>query len=223
MKQEDAKSREPFPRLIKEAAELGRPAPEAARLMVALSALDRYRQGAAHDREARASFRLAIEEIAGLLDQVDNTAAVGRMLALIGDLLGGFSTTAVSGRRQRKGKDVRYVRRDGRKGLELMEVRPGMTKPFRVKQRDYQAVLKALGDCGLKERASFKELHEAFVKHGGSNVKSGYPLRATLRFLQQTDPPLIDGIRDGYRANAGTKAKLKQDGERLFEQLPEAS
>ena len=92
---------------------------------------------------------------------------------------------------------TRYAVRKGARGERLVESREGSEKDFYVTKQDFDAVVDALIRTA-RPHVRFEALHDAFLKAGGSNIKSAYPLRVVLRFLRQLQPPLIAGQRGSY-------------------------
>jgi len=208
-----------FKILIAEAARVGTGMDDPSKLILKVTAL-REHIGQPDTPPARQAFREVVDLLSELLAVHHDPGAVGRLLGLVGDLLGGYSIhDMLKPRRNRK--DVKYTQRDGRNGPELIESRPGSTKPFIVNRQDYDAAIKALGDCAMGTRATYKELQAAFVRHGGADLPSAYQLRVILRFLQRCDPRVVDGIRNGYRAEARTLKALERAAKQVFEALPE--
>lgn len=150
---------------------------------------------------AQRAFADLIGYLAPLLRSTDDPKPFGDLLCLVGRVLGGKPVVSAESTGSRPGRnDLQYFRREGREGPELIESRPGSSKPFHVSSRDFNATLDALVDVGVGKHATFKEVQDAFVKHGGSDTASAYQLRTMLRFLKRaTDPALINGIRDGYK------------------------
>ena len=93
-------------------------------------------------------------------------------------------------------------------------------KNVRVPESDYQAVVAALADS-IEKPAKFGELFEQFVKHGGQNVPSKYPLRVVLRYFRTLDPPLVvkKGVR--YAPAANTRSEFRQEATRAWRNLPQ--
>jgi hypothetical protein len=84
---------------------------------------------------------------------------------------------------------VTYRVRKRRDGQEvLFEEREGGRKNFAVTRKDYDAAVAALAELDLP--VTFNDLYTRFVAHGGSDVKSRYPLRVVLRFWLSGSPPL---------------------------------
>lgn len=208
-----------FKILIAEAARVGTGMDDPSKLILKVTALREFLDQP-DTRSARQAYGEVVEMLAELLAVHHDPGAVGRLLGLVGDLLGGYSIhDMLKPRRNRK--DVKYTQRDGRHGPELIESRPGSSKPFIVGREDYDAGIKALGDCAIGTRATYKELQAAFVRHGGADLPSAYQLRVILRFLQRCDPRVVDGIRNGYRAEAKTRKSLERGAKQAFESLPE--
>lgn len=78
------------------------------------------------------------------------------------------------------------------------EMAAGPRKGFRVTRADYDAAIAAL--AGAKEPLKFGDLHKRFVKAGGQDVPSQYPLRTVLRFWRLQEPPLVEKERARYSA-----------------------
>jgi len=67
---------------------------------------------------------------------------------------------------------------------------------FYVSRSDYVAATRAMAE--VREPIGFQQLHDLYVKHGGRNLRSGFPLRVVLRFWRALDPPLIQRRRARY-------------------------
>lgn len=208
-----------FKTLVAEAARVGSGMDDPSLVILKVTSL-REHVDQPDSPEARRAFREVIEMLGALLVDANDPGAVGRLLGLVGDLLGGYSIhNMIKPRRNRK--DVKYTQRDGRHGPELIESRPGSSKPFIVGRADYDAAIKALGECAIGTRSTYSDLHTAFVRHGGAAIPSAYQLRVILRFLQRSNPQVVDGIRNGYRAVATSKKALERAAKQAFGALPE--
>jgi hypothetical protein len=121
--------------------------------------------------------------------------------------------------RQRSVKNAEYyLRRDG-DTTRLVESRPGAMKDFHVTEKDFNHAIAALADVAGEEPASFQQIHDAFVQRGGSDVKSGYPLRVLLRFLRWLEPPLVERKRGRYRITQGSGEAFRNRAEKAMRQL----
>ncbi|XAM01588.1 hypothetical protein OT109_09360 [Phycisphaeraceae bacterium D3-23] len=196
-----------FQDLVNEAAKVAAKQESPAALLIQVTDLKPHLDRP-QSRVARQCVAEIIRHLAGLLEKTEDPTAIGNLLALVGGVLSGQSvTTAPQPKRARA--DLQYFRREGKDGPELVEARPGSSKPFHIGVEDFDAALAALVEVGMGRHASFKQVHDAFVRHGGADTVSSYQLRTVLRFLKQAKPDLINGIRDGYKVLFDDAEKFK--------------
>jgi hypothetical protein len=88
-----------------------------------------------------------------------------------------------SARKTRGDKVVEYCIEPGMRGLSLVEVRVGSSKPFRCPEDVYRATVAILAreTSGI----SFEDLHEAAMTRLGRSDEPIYLFRVVLRFLKQ--------------------------------------
>lgn len=170
---------------------------------------------------AQRAFADLVGYLAPLLRSTEDPKPFGDLLCMVGRVLSGKPVVlAASAGAKSDRNDLQYFRREGREGAELIEARPGSSKPFHVSTKDFSATLDAMLDVGVGRHATFKEVQDAFVRHGGSDTASAYQLRTMLRFLKRaSDPALINGIRDGYKVLIDDESEFKAAAHRAMDAL----
>jgi len=114
-----------------------------------------------------------------------------------------------------------FVRRAKAAGEELVERRPSSAgakrRDFHVSRYDYDAAMYTLGLAAKPMK--FDDLYRRFVGLGGRDVRSGYPLRAALRFWRSIDPPLVKRSQAKYSVTV-TEQSFRERATKAWEALP---
>lgn len=124
---------------------------------------------------------------------------------------------------RRAGWGIRYERRRGRTGEELIERRGDGAKIFTVTQSDYKIAIQAIAET-CEQLTPFRTIHQRFLSKDGSPVKSAYPLRVTLRLLRWRQPALVAGSRSGYQLADNMEPHcFIENSETAWEHLPKCT